>query len=247
MRTSIRSAMPAAVAGGLAVALLSGVTSAPVDAAARRASSNQFLLTFDHRESLKAGTRVVDASGHRHAGTVLVDAGGRLRPRPGFVGRAAKYPGRGRAIIQITDRKGLDPGRRRFVFGAVVREKRPRAEFGANLVQKGYYNQAGGQWKLQLAAGGLPSCVVFGHLGRVKAVATHSVANGRWHRVTCTRTPSGIAVKVDGRTVASASGATGRIANDAPVKIGGKKTTAGNKQFRGRIDSVYLRLLPRSS
>jgi hypothetical protein len=129
----------------------------------------------------------------------------------------------------------------------MVREKRARARFGANLVQKGYYNQEGGQWKLQLTAGGVPSCIVFGRRGRVKAAATRSVANGRWHSVSCTRTASGIAIRVDGRVVASARGATGSIANSAPVRVGGKKTSAGNKQYRGRIDSVFLRLLTKGS
>jgi hypothetical protein len=248
MSTSRRAAVLSAVAVGSAAAVLAALGSSGVaDAAARRPSSNQFLFTFDHHESLKPGTRVVDASGHRHAGTVLVEDGGTLRPRPGVTGRSAKYPRHGRAIIEIADRKGLDPHRHGFAFGGVVREKRAQAAFGANLVQKGYYNQDGGQWKLQLKSGGVPSCVVFGALGRLKADATHSVANGHWHLVTCTRTPSGLTIRVDGRVVASESGPTGLIANDAPVKVGGKKTAAGNKQFRGRIDNVFLRLLPKGS
>jgi hypothetical protein len=239
------AAAAAVVAAAVGVVGALGPT-APADAA-RRASSNQFLLTFDHGESLKPGTRVVDASGHRHAGTVVVESGGRLRPEPGFHRRAAAYPGKGRAIVEIHDRRGLDPHQHGFVFGAMVREKRARAQFGANLVQKGYYNQDGGQWKLQLAAGGVPSCIVFGAAGRVKAKATRSVADGRWHAVSCTRRSSGIVIKVDGRVVATAQGATGSIASAAPVRVGGKKVSAGNKQFRGRTDSVFMRLLGQGS
>jgi hypothetical protein len=219
-------------------------TSSADAAAAVRPSAHQFLLTFDHRESLKAGTHVVDASGHKHRGTVLTESGGTLRPTTGLVRRAAQFPARGRAIVQIEDKKGLDPIRRSFVFGAAVRETQAQATFGANLVQKGFYNQAGGQWKLQLGAGGVPSCVVYGARGRVMAVAADGIANGRWHRVSCTRTPDAVTLRVDGEIVASSPGVTGRIASDAPVKIGAKKTSPGNKQFRGRMDSVFLRLLP---
>src|SRR5215207_6827552 len=67
--------------------------SAPARAAAVRPSAYQVLLTFDHKESLKPHTRVRDASGHRHAGTVLVRAGGRLQRDSGFVRRGADFPG----------------------------------------------------------------------------------------------------------------------------------------------------------
>jgi hypothetical protein len=211
-----------------------------------RPSSYQFLFTFDNKESLKPGTRVVDASGHRHGGRVVVE-GGKIVGKPGMVRRGAQFPDRGRAIIQVADRKSLDPKRRSFIFGASVRVGRDRAVNGSNLVQKGYYNQAGGQWKLQLASGGVPVCVLNGEAGRVKAVAQRSVANGKWHRVSCARTPSGVAVWIDGKRAGSVAGVTGRIRNDGPVKIGGKKINPGNKQFHGRIDNVYLRLLPRRS
>jgi hypothetical protein len=211
-----------------------------------RASSYQFLFTFDNKESLKPGTRVVDASGHRHGGRVVVE-GGKIVGRPGMIRRGAQFPDRGRAIIQVADRRSLDPMRRSFIFGASVRVGPGRAANGANVVQKGYYNQAGGQWKLQLATGGVPVCVIHGDAGRVKVVARRAVANGAWHRVSCARTPSGVTVWVDGKRAGSAAGVTGRIGNDGPVKIGGKKVKPGNKQFHGRIDNVYLRLLPRRS
>jgi hypothetical protein len=247
-RPSMSSAAAYAVAAAVICVPFAATTSADAagSSAKLRPAAYQFLFTFDNKESLKAGTRVVDASGHKHGGRILV-AGGKITAKPGVVRRGAQFPHHGRAIIQVADRETLDPKRRSFIFGASVRVGPDQAVNGSNLVQKGYYNQVGGQWKLQLAAGGVPVCVIHGDAGRVKAVARRGVANGTWHRVSCARTPSGVAVWIDGKRVGSANGVTGRIGNDAPVKIGGKKINPANKQFHGRVDNVYLRLLPRRS
>jgi hypothetical protein len=202
------------------------------------------LLTFDMGESLRPNTRVRDASGHRHAGRVLVQDGARIASVNGWFRRGAAYrPARGQAIIEVPDSRGVDPHRRSFVFGAAVRTTHAQLRFGSNVVQKGYHNQLGGQYKLQLDSSGVPSCVVRGSAGRVMAVGPRSVANGSWHRVSCTRTRSAVALRIDGKVRASVRAATGRLANSAPVRIGGKRLGARNDQYRGRVDSVYLRWL----
>jgi len=228
----------------LADAATNAAAAKPSPAASKlRASDFQFLLTFDNRESLRPGTRVVDASGHRHGGVVMAHAG-RITAKPGATRRGAQFPHKGRAIMQISTSKGLNPKQKSFIFGASVRVGAKQAATGSNLVQKGFYNQKGGQYKLQLASGGVPVCVVFGKAGRVKASATRGIANSKWHRVSCSRTPTGVSVWIDGKRRGSAAGQTGGIANDAPVKVGGKKLSAGNKQFRGRVDNVYMRFVP---
>lgn len=214
-------------------------TTAP-DAPHARASV-RWLANFDHGESLRPGTVVRDASGHRHPGRVLVERRGALRVVSGHPRKAAAFPTRGRAIVEVPDGSGLDPQRRDFVFGATIRVTRQQSTFGANIVQKGYFNQPGGQWKLQLAPGGVPSCVVYGALERIKITAQRGIANGSWHTVTCSRTHRGVVLRVDGRERARADGWTGFVGNDSPVRVGGKKIGAGNKQFHGVLDSVFLR------
>jgi concanavalin A-like lectin/glucanase superfamily protein len=250
-RPSRLSALTASAAALLICAPLAAAPSADASATAGdghklRATAYQFLLTFDNHETLKTGTLVVDASGHKHGGVILTH-GGKLTAKPGIRGRGSQFPHRGRAIIQIANRKSLNPRSRGFVFGAALRLGPTRAASRSNIVQKGYYNQAGGQWKLQLASGGVPVCVIYGDAGRIKAVARHGVGDGRWHRVSCARTSTGVTVWIDGKHAGRVDGLTGRIANDSPVRVGGKKVTAGNKQFRGRLDNVYMRLLPRAS
>jgi Concanavalin A-like lectin/glucanases superfamily len=203
------------------------------------------LLTFDHRESLKRGTVVRDQSGHRHGGTVLTRNGGALRRVDGLSHRGIGFPVRccGRAIVQVHDGAGLDPRHRPFVFGAAVRLGRVRARSASNVVQKGYFNQAGGQYKLQLLAGGVPSCVLYGGKGRITVKGSGSIADGAWHRIACLRAPKRVQLRVDGRAVAGARGVVGFIGNAAPMRIGGKKVTVRNKQYRGSLDNVFLRLL----
>jgi hypothetical protein len=61
--------------------------------------------------------------------------------------------------------------------------------------------------------------------------------------MSCVRSPTAVALWVDGKRAATAAGATGFIGNDAPVRIGGKKIKPGNKQYHGALDSVFLRFL----
>jgi hypothetical protein len=203
------------------------------------------LLTFDDNKSLKRGTVVPDASGHGHRGVVLTAAGGAVRPIRGRFHRSAAFPARccGRAIIQVADSKRLDPRHRAFVFGATVRLGPVQARPDSNVVQKGFFRQAGGQYKLQVLAGGAPSCVLFGGKGRVILRGRRSIADRSWHRLTCQRTPTRVQLRVDGKVVAGAQQAVGFISNDAPVRIGGKKIKAGNDQYHGVVDNVFLRLL----
>jgi hypothetical protein len=52
-----------------------------------------------------------------------------------------------------------------------------------------------------------------------------------------------VALGIDGKVRASVRAATGRVANSAPVRIGGTRLGVRNDQYRGRVDSVYLRWL----
>jgi hypothetical protein len=212
-----------------------------------------FRLSFDNGESLRPGTRALDTTGHRHHATVVVSDGGRLTRERGVVRRAAGFPSAcgtcGRALLEIMDRAAaLDPRRRDFQFGASVRVTPRQAPDGLgldpNLVQKGLYNERGGQFKLELL-GSRPRCVIAGRKGRVTTPRGESIADGRWHSVQCVRRGPVVKVRVDGRTVAEASGPTGWLASSAPVRIGGKAVgSAGqNDQFHGDLDSVFLTFL----
>src|SRR4051794_15031428 len=100
-RTLIASFAAAAVAVGSALSALSAAGEAK-----HLPPGTHLLLTFDHREPLKRGTVVRDASGHRHRGVVRTRAGGAVRPVDGWFRRAAAFPRLcdptcGRAIVEV--------------------------------------------------------------------------------------------------------------------------------------------------
>jgi len=205
----------------------------------------QLRFNFDNGESLRPGTRVRNVSG-LGAGRVLVAGGGRLQRVQGITRHGAKFPaacrGCGRAIIEAPDRAALDPRRSDFTFSAAVRMAPREGRHRSNIVQKGYFRQPGGQYKLQIDFG-RPSCVVRGGAGRVFARSTVNLADRRWHTVTCHRWGSAVLLRVDGKVRARVRGATGWLANESPVRIGGKKVTSGpNDQYRGRLDNVFVRI-----
>jgi hypothetical protein len=243
MRISVfvGTACAALVAAGLAAETAAAAPHKPP-------AGTRMLLTVDHRESLKPGTLVRDESGFRHSGMILSAHGGTLRAVRGTSGRGVGFPrvchGCGRTIIEVENARGLNPRMRSFLFGATVRVGPKRAAVGSNFIQKGFYSETGGQYKLQLRSGGVPTCRMYGAAGRLVVNGHASVADGTWHKVTCLRLPGRVQLRVDGKIVAGVKGPTGLIDNDQPLRIGGKKLTAPNKQFRGSLDNAFIRLLP---
>ena len=210
----------------------------------QRVVRNQVLFTFDNRDSLRPGTRVTNSAGRGH-GQVLVSDGGELRRVNGAIRRGAGFPAAcadcGRAVIEVSDRPALDPRLRSFKFGAVVKMTRRQGAHNMNIVQKGYFRQAGGQYKLQVDLG-RPSCVVFGSSGRVIARSARRISDWRWHTVTCQRRPRGLVLRVDGRVRARVTGRSGVVSNSTAVRIGGRKAYGLNDQYHGRIDNVFIRI-----
>jgi len=225
--------------------------SAGLEPAGERAGrvTTEFRFNFDNGESLEPGTRVRDVSGHKHRGTVVVSGNGDLRRVDGIRGIAAKFPARcsgcGRAIIEVSDERSLRPRAHPFWFGAAVRvtdRQTPRRK-DPNIVQKGYLNGEGGQWKLELV-GARPRCVIAGRRGEVKVLSPQRIDNGAWHNLQCRREGRSVTLRIDGTAVNSGSGRIGRVTTSAPIRIGGKGigTKSGNDQYHGSLDNVYLRI-----
>jgi hypothetical protein len=174
---------------------------------------------------------------------------GRVRRVPHGAGQAVRFPSPcsrepcPRLILRARSRPGLNPGAAPFSFGATVRLSPRHTTDGQNVLQKGY-SAEGSQYKLQIdGRAGLPSCVLVGEDSRTihVAIADVSVADGAWHRLACRRGPDTLTVLVDG---ASRSGiripAVLRIDNPMPLDLGGKSAHAGNDQFHGTVDDVWI-------
>jgi hypothetical protein len=119
---------------------------------------------------------------------------------------------------------------------------RTKYQFG-NIIQKGQATVAGGSFKMQIPDGKV-QCWFRGSAGSLLVTAPNKINDGRWHVVRCERSRDGVALWIDGRTVAGRWGWTGSIANSWPLAIGGKtdcdQIDVGCDYFAGDIDYVAI-------
>jgi hypothetical protein len=142
-------------------------------------------------------------------------------------------------LIVVPDSGLLDPGTDDF---AITLRLRTIYQFG-NIIQKGQATVPGGSWKLQIPNGHV-QCWFRGSAGSVLVTAPQKINDGRWHVIRCERTGDGVTLLIDGRQAAGRYGATGRIANNWPLSIGGKtecdQRTVGCDYFAGDLDYVAI-------
>ncbi|HEU4422821.1 MAG TPA: LamG-like jellyroll fold domain-containing protein [Pilimelia sp.] len=196
-----------------------------------------------------ATTRAIADTAGLHSLRTGVAAGGTITFVRRGGGRAVQFPPRctgepatcPRAILETTQGDLLNPGTRPLRYGASVLMTEADTGAGANVVQKGYSTDGGSQFKLQIdGKAGRPSCVLASGQDIYRLVAPISVADGRWHTITCARNGGVLSVDVDGRTFSRRVPATLSIVNRQPLRIGGKGTAPNNDQYAGRIDDVFI-------
>jgi hypothetical protein len=234
---------------GQAGAAPTPATAPPTSSAQQQATSGTRLLFTFNQDSLSGGTRVTDSAGRPDNGRVLTGQGGAIKPVAHGQGKAAQFPARclnagcPRAIINVADKPRLNPDGRRFSFGAEVHLTPQQAVWRSTVIQKGKYSSPRGRWRLRVDGDtGRPYCLVKGTKGLVRIRAERGIANGAWHQLTCTRRGPSLRLLVDGSVVASKTGPIGRVANGAPIRVGGFATFRNNNQFFGRMDNVFLRV-----
>ena len=136
----------------------------------------------------------------------------------------------------------LNPGTRDFAVSLRLRFTLPVG----NVMQKGQSGTAGGMYKVQLDDGnGKIFCRYKGASGGGGVWSPQPINDGKWHTVTCARTPGQISITVDGSQSASVNEPSGLIANTMPLSIGGKafcKAVPGFDcdYFDGQIDWVKI-------
>lgn len=150
------------------------------------------------------------------------------------------------ALVEVADGPELSPGAQAFSFGASVRLTESALTGGSNVLQKGAYDEEGGQWKLQIDDdSGAPSCVVRGvayeRPSEAKVESPISVADGSWHTVVCNKREAYVSIEVDGDEAARATVRVGDVSNDAAVRIGGNAVGQGGNsdQFHGVLDDAF--------
>ncbi|MEU7904852.1 LamG-like jellyroll fold domain-containing protein [Actinoplanes sp. NPDC049118] len=206
--------------------------------------------TFD--AGTAATSRISDTSGRGSALTVRTADQGKIN----FIGTADKYAAFPaacaetatvcpRAMLEGTDDADLDPGTRRFRWGATVRVAKAQVTGSTNIIQKGVTDTES-QWKLQVGGNhGKASCVAVGQ-GSAQVYLVRStlpVADNAWHDIMCQRSGALLSIYVDGAERGrTAIPATLSIANNMPLRIGGPNFNIKSDMFHGALDDVYVRL-----
>lgn len=241
----------------LTLALIAVPVASSTPALAAGATSTKSTVTTVARYSFDQGVSsrgtIVENTGRGTPLTVRAAAGGKVSAIATKTGRYIGFPAPcatdadpaacPRAILEGTDDADLDPGTHQFRYGATILIGRSQLKNSSNVMQKGVVS-TDSQWKLQIGASvGKAQCVVVG-LGSTKPYIARSagtVADSRWHKVMCIRTPTGLYVFVDGKRSGQVSvPASVSISNRMPLRIGGPNLAIASDTFNGFLDEVYV-------
>lgn len=141
--------------------------------------------------------------------------------------------------LVIVDRAPLNPYR--STFKVFLRLKTTATD--QNIIQKGQANTVGGSWKIETDPEGHVVCTFRGAAGRGAIRSRGNLADGNWHKVVCIRRPTAVVIIV-GNFPRRDPGRTGRIANNAPLAIGGKRSCTAPavscQYYDGLLDRVAV-------
>jgi hypothetical protein len=90
-----------------------------------------------------------------------------------------------------------------------------------NILQKGQSGTGGGMYKIDMKAG-IVICMYRGADGNAAVRSNQTIWDNQWHTIRCERQPSGVTLTIDGGTPKTTKHATGNIANNKVLSIGGK-------------------------
>jgi hypothetical protein len=217
------------VVRGSAVALLAAVCLVCVASPARAATTVALWNMGD------SGTTMSDASGRGHVGSLH----GVAVRQAGISGAAFGFAQRP-AYVTVPASADLTPGT--GAFRVTLYARMPAVPSASvedfDLIRMGLSTTSGGDWKVEVLRSGQALCEFRGASGVVSVAAGPSVADNRWHAVSCSRGASAVSLTVDGQTW-SRAGNPGAITSAATVYLGAKDGT-GADQYTGLLDSVSV-------
>jgi Concanavalin A-like lectin/glucanases superfamily len=171
-----------------------------------------------------SGTKMVDSSGHGNNGTIYHVS---MTGATGY-----KFDPASRSKVVVPSSATLNPGASTLSYTVKMQSSRvPASGTDYDILRKGLSSTTGGEYKLEIVNAngqGRAFCVVKDSRGVTATVqGTTNVTDGKVHTLTCTKTASGLTLKVDGlqpRTKAVTSG-IGSISNTSALVIGAKTAT----------------------
>lgn len=187
-----------------------------------------------HMDETSGTTMVDDAGGHDGTATDVRFG------QPGHQGTAYLFNGT-TSIVRVPHADDLNPGSGDFSYGAWVNfTELPPAQTW-DILRKGLSTTGGGNYKLELFTGNGTArarCSWMDVSGATITVVRGTGLNdGRWHRLTCSRSGDTFTVDVDGSTTSNPK-TLGAISNSADLTIGAKATDSD--VFRGLIDDAQV-------
>jgi hypothetical protein len=156
---------------------------------------------------------------------------------PGFSGRAYGFAGSG-SYVSVPSAGDLNPGSADITITVHLKTTSVPATPDWDLIRKGLYTTAGGEYKMEYQPTGQASCGFNGSANYGELIAGPALNNGQWHTVQCVKTSSAIKVIVDGQAF-SKSFNIGSIANTVAVPIGARP---GSEYFMGSLDEASIQV-----
>ena len=179
-----------------------------------------------------SGTTMADAVGG-HTGTLHSVALGQA----GFAGTAYGFNGTS-SYVSVPTASDLNPGGSTITVTIRLKTTKAPASPDWDLIRKGLYTTAGGEWKMEYQPTGQASCGFNGSSGYSELTAGPPINDGQWHTVQCVKTASAIRVVVDG-TATSQAATIGTISNTDAVPIGARP---GSEFFNGSLDEASVQI-----
>jgi hypothetical protein len=155
---------------------------------------------------------------------------------PGFAGTAFGFGGSGYVSVPSAD--DLNPGSANVTITLHLKTTSVPATPDWDLIRKGLYTTAGGEYKMEYQPSGQASCGFKGSASYSELMAGPALNDGQWHTVQCVKTASAIKVVVDGQAF-SKSANIGSIANTDSVPIGARP---GSEYFNGSLDEASIQV-----
>jgi hypothetical protein len=148
---------------------------------------------------------------------------------PGFLGTAYGFT---RSYVSVPSASDLNPVSSNLTVTLHVKTTSAPASPDWDLIRKGLYTTAGGEFKMEYQPSGQASCGFKGSSNYGELMAGPAINDGKWHTVQCIKTASAIKVVVDGVPFSKAV-TIGSIANTDSVPIGARP---GSEYFQGSLD-----------
>jgi hypothetical protein len=181
-----------------------------------------------HMDETAGSTVMHDAIGG-HDGTMNAVTAGVA----GFAGTAFLFA---QSFVTVPSAAALNPGAANFTLTIHLRATQVPATPDWDLLRKGLFTSAGGEYKVEYQPTGQASCGYMGSQGSSEIIAGPALNDGAWHTVQCVKTPAAIALVVDGQVFSQAA-RIGSIANSADLVIGARP---GSEFFMGSLDEATV-------